>query len=225
MVRQYWCEEMDFGRSFWGYAWILSMMTLSSGNMIKRKGAADVLILSPSDNETTSCFRTCTPPIYGRHEVGTSSVHLLTMLLFCFFLIVCLVLAKEDCDKFTREDRCNEIFNNIEYCNQESYRPQLMDCLVTCGKCGAFSCNNPLPETSLNCTALASQCNSTVWERFMKEKCPATCGKCDVKNANLCKDASDSTICSTMVVSGRFSDFTVNSGRPWTRGGTAARAL
>ncbi|KAL6725829.1 shTK domain protein [Ancylostoma duodenale] len=123
------------------------------------------------------------------------------MLLLCFFLtsFSCLVLAKEDCDKSIREDRCNEIFNNIEYCNQESYRPQLMDCLVTCGKCGAFSCNNPLPETSLNCTALASQCNSTVWERFMKEKCPSTCGKCDVKNANLCKDATDSIICSTMV--------------------------
>ncbi|ETN77720.1 shTK domain protein [Necator americanus] len=33
----------------------------------------------------------------------------------------------------------------------------------------------------------------------MKEKCPSTCGKCDIKNANLCKDASDSVMCSTMV--------------------------
>ncbi|KAK5968159.1 hypothetical protein GCK32_021804, partial [Trichostrongylus colubriformis] len=72
------------------------------------------------------------------------------------------------------------------------------ECLVTCGKCDAYSCNNPQPETVLNCTSLASQCNSTTFERFMKEKCPTTCGKCDVKNANLCKDATDSIVCSRM---------------------------
>ncbi|PIO76515.1 shTK domain protein [Teladorsagia circumcincta] len=110
------------------------------------------------------------------------------------------VLAKEDCTKNTREDRCSAIFDNITNCNVGSYHPQLMECLVTCGKCDAFTCNNPQAETVLNCTALATQCNSTVWGRFMKEKCPATCGKCDVKNANLCKDASDSVLCSKMVV-------------------------
>ncbi|VDL67283.1 unnamed protein product [Nippostrongylus brasiliensis] len=107
-------------------------------------------------------------------------------------VIICPYAALEDCQKATREQRCSEIFENIDNCNEISYHPQLMECLVTCGKCDAFSCNNPLNDTILNCTALASQCNSTVWEKFMKDKCPLTCGKCDVKNANLCKDVSDS---------------------------------
>ena len=34
----------------------------------------------------------------------------------------------------------------------------------------------------------------------MKEKCPATCGKCDMKNANLCNDEEDSSVCDSMVV-------------------------
>lgn len=40
-------------------------------------------------------------------------------------LLVC-TLAKEDCEKNTREDRCHEIFENIDNCNEVSYRPQLM---------------------------------------------------------------------------------------------------
>ncbi|CAJ0597021.1 unnamed protein product [Cylicocyclus nassatus] len=121
------------------------------------------------------------------------------MLLICIFSIIYLVQSKEDCDRSTREDRCGEIFRNLTDCNKDSYRTQLMDCLVTCGKCGAYSCNNPQPDTVLNCTSLASQCHSKIWGNFMKDKCPSTCGKCDLKNANLCKDASNSAICSTMV--------------------------
>ncbi|VDO98977.1 unnamed protein product [Heligmosomoides polygyrus] len=121
-------------------------------------------------------------------------------------LLVC-TLAKEDCEKNTREDRCHEIFENIDNCNElarvqngrDQGFVQFQDCLVTCGKCDAFTCNNPQSDSVLNCTALTSQCNSTVWERMMKEKCPSTCGKCDVKNANLCKDNSDSVVCSAMV--------------------------
>ncbi|VDM65337.1 unnamed protein product [Strongylus vulgaris] len=119
------------------------------------------------------------------------------LIIYCIILIHS-VYAKEDCDRSTREERCREIFKQIEDCSQESYKTQLMDCLVTCGKCGAFSCNNPQPDTMLNCTALAPQCESTLWRNFMKDKCPATCGKCDLKNANLCKDASNSVICSNM---------------------------
>ncbi|KAE9414289.1 hypothetical protein Angca_002831, partial [Angiostrongylus cantonensis] len=108
------------------------------------------------------------------------------------------VISVENCEKLIKEEQCLEIFENIDNCNDLSYRPQLMDCLVTCGKCDAFTCSNPQPDSVLNCTALVSQCTSTKWERFMKEKCPSTCGKCDVNNANLCKDLADSSVCSTL---------------------------
>ncbi|KJH44784.1 shTK domain protein [Dictyocaulus viviparus] len=123
---------------------------------------------------------------------------MLFIVFYWFTIISVNVKAVENCEKMIREERCREIFENIGHCNDMAYRPQLMSCLVTCGKCDAFTCNNPQPDSVVNCTALYPQCNSTKWQRFMKEKCPSTCGKCDVKNANLCKDVSDSLICSTL---------------------------
>uniref|UniRef100_A0A8R1ETS3 ShKT domain-containing protein n=1 Tax=Caenorhabditis japonica TaxID=281687 RepID=A0A8R1ETS3_CAEJA len=65
------------------------------------------------------------------------------------------------------------------------------DCLVTCNACDSYTCSNPQPESVLNCTALASQCDSGTFSEFMKSfcntvdyydllsaECPSTCNRC-----------------------------------------------
>ncbi|PIC13825.1 hypothetical protein B9Z55_027434 [Caenorhabditis nigoni] len=83
---------------------------------------------------------------------------------------------------------------NLHYSSKINFK----DCLVTCNACDSYTCSNPQPDTTLNCSALISQCDSDTFGEFMKEKCPATCGKCNRKNANLCADKSKSEVCTVL---------------------------
>ncbi|CAA77472.3 uncharacterized protein CELE_ZK643.6 [Caenorhabditis elegans] len=118
-----------------------------------------------------------------------------------FFLILILNFiglifsVAEDCALSKREDRCGSIFEDLTNCYNSTFKMMLGDCLVTCNACESYTCNNPQPDTTLNCTALAGECNSALFSELMKEKCPATCGKCNRKNANLCSDKSKPDIC------------------------------
>lgn len=145
--------------------------------------------------------------IYGYINNNNYTYLMASSFLLLLFMLIHLMLVtvdgetKEDCSTNKREDRCTSIFEDKAKCMDVEYRPMLMDCLVTCGSCSAFSCSNPQPDDDLNCTALSDQCDSTTWSSFMKEKCPATCGKCDLKNGNLCHDVESGVICSSMMVS------------------------
>ncbi|CAD6188567.1 unnamed protein product [Caenorhabditis auriculariae] len=120
--------------------------------------------------------------------------------IFLWLALIQVVRAAEVCEAgaMKREQRCANIFEDLSDCRNASFKPMLMDCLVTCGSCDSYRCQNPQPENVLNCTALADQCEDPTFVQFMKEKCPFTCGKCDVKNSNLCKDLQSATVCSSM---------------------------
>ncbi|CAI2348503.1 unnamed protein product [Caenorhabditis sp. 36 PRJEB53466] len=122
----------------------------------------------------------------------------LLFILFCSSVKVEAVVVAENCEQANREPRCASIFDDLSNCYNATFRPMLGDCLVTCNACESYKCSNPQPESVLNCTALAPQCDSDTFSEFMKEKCPATCGKCNRKNANLCADKSSPEVCSTM---------------------------
>ncbi|KAF1761023.1 hypothetical protein GCK72_009276 [Caenorhabditis remanei] len=127
---------------------------------------------------------------------------MLRLVMFSVLLIFCKIYSvdsvAEDCATSKRETRCSSIFEDLQNCYNATFKPMLGDCLVTCSACESYKCSNPQPETTLNCSALASQCDSATFSEFMKEKCPATCGKCNRKNANLCSDKSKSEVCTTM---------------------------
>ncbi|VDM62454.1 unnamed protein product [Angiostrongylus costaricensis] len=98
----------------------------------------------------------------------------------------------------------SEIISSVLYLTSQSSFSYLafffQDCLVTRRECDAFTCSNPQPDSVLNCTALLILIHSCTSrnQKLSSEKCPSICGKCDVKNANLCKDLADSSVCSTL---------------------------
>ncbi|CAI5446702.1 unnamed protein product [Caenorhabditis angaria] len=113
-------------------------------------------------------------------------------------LILVSSVLSEDCTTNKKETKCTSIFDDLQNCYNSTYKPMLGDCLVTCNACDSYTCTNPQPDTTLNCTALIAQCDSPTFGEFMKEKCPQTCGKCNRKNANLCSNRSEAEVCTAM---------------------------
>ncbi|CAI4229150.1 unnamed protein product [Auanema sp. JU1783] len=132
--------------------------------------------------------------LLAHHLLRTSN-----MIFYCFFLLIALAHAEdsEDCTKSETTSYCGGLFENKTHCfdEDEKYANYLKECLVTCNACDTYSCSNPQPDTTFNCTSLKDKCSDPVWERIMRDKCPQTCGRCGLLNGKLCEDTAGTDVC------------------------------